>query len=130
LALLAPARSHSSTFGAFLTERIPAPLQMAETAFHTVAENAGRLAEPFAAGRWTGEKVQLFNVGLWSCRRFVMQLVPAPKQRRPILLGSDARAFTDVSGRRCHAIAAGPTGLVHRSVPARYQRFDSRHAQA
>ena len=31
------------TLGAFLTERILAPLQMAETAFHTAAENAGRL---------------------------------------------------------------------------------------
>ena len=36
------------TLSAFLTERILAPLQMAETAFHTGAENAGRLAEPFA----------------------------------------------------------------------------------
>jgi CubicO group peptidase (beta-lactamase class C family) len=50
------------SLGAFLTERILAPLQMAETAFHTVAENAGRLAEPFAADPWTGEKVQLFNM--------------------------------------------------------------------
>jgi len=47
---------------AFLTERILAPLQMAETAFHTGAENAGRLAEPFPADPWTGEKVQLFNM--------------------------------------------------------------------
>ena len=36
------------SLGAFLTERILAPLQMAETAFHTGADNAGRLAEPFA----------------------------------------------------------------------------------
>ena len=36
------------SLGAFLTERILAPLQMAETAFHTGEENAGRLAEPFA----------------------------------------------------------------------------------
>ena len=50
------------TLGAFLTERILAPLQMAETAFHTGQENAGRLAEPFAADPWTGEKVQLFNM--------------------------------------------------------------------
>ena len=35
---------------------------MAETAFHTGAENAGRLAEPFAADPWSGEKVQLFNM--------------------------------------------------------------------
>ena len=45
------------TLGAFLTERILAPLQMAETAFHTGAENAGRLAEPFANDPWTGDKV-------------------------------------------------------------------------
>ena len=50
------------TLGAFLTERILAPLQMAETAFHTGEENAGRLAEPFAADPWTGAKVELFNM--------------------------------------------------------------------
>ena len=50
------------TLGAFLTERILAPLQMAETAFHTGPENADRLAEAFAADPWTGEKVQLFNM--------------------------------------------------------------------
>jgi len=50
------------SLGAFLTERILAPLQMAETAFHTAEENAGRLAEPFPTDPWTGEKVQLFNM--------------------------------------------------------------------
>jgi CubicO group peptidase (beta-lactamase class C family) len=50
------------TLSAFLTERILAPLQMAETAFHTGAENAGRLAEPFPIDPWSGEKVQLFNM--------------------------------------------------------------------
>jgi CubicO group peptidase (beta-lactamase class C family) len=50
------------TLGAFLTERILAPLQMAETAFHTGPENADRLAEPFPTDPWTGEKVQLFNM--------------------------------------------------------------------
>jgi CubicO group peptidase (beta-lactamase class C family) len=50
------------SLGAFLTERILAPLQMAETAFHTGEENAGRLAEPFANDPWNGEKVQLFNM--------------------------------------------------------------------
>src|ERR1700731_1614523 len=50
------------SLSAFLTERILAPLQMAETAFHTGAENAARLAEPFAADPWSGEKVQLFNM--------------------------------------------------------------------
>lgn len=46
----------------FLTERILAPLQMAETAFHTGEENAGRLAEPFPNDPWTGDKVQFFNM--------------------------------------------------------------------
>ena len=50
------------TLSAFLTERILAPLQMAETAFHTGEENAGRLAEPFANDPWTGDKVELFNM--------------------------------------------------------------------
>jgi CubicO group peptidase (beta-lactamase class C family) len=50
------------TLSAFLTERILAPLQMVETAFHTGAENAGRLAEPFPIDPWSGEKVQLFNM--------------------------------------------------------------------
>ncbi len=50
------------TLGAFLTERILAPLQMAETAFHTAVDNAGRLAEPFPTDPWTREKVQLFNM--------------------------------------------------------------------
>jgi CubicO group peptidase (beta-lactamase class C family) len=50
------------TLSAFLTERILAPLQMAETAFHTGHENSGRLAEPFATDPWTGDKVQLFNM--------------------------------------------------------------------
>jgi CubicO group peptidase (beta-lactamase class C family) len=50
------------TLGAFLTERILAPLRMAETAFFTGEENAIRLAEPFPADPWTGETVQLFNM--------------------------------------------------------------------
>jgi CubicO group peptidase (beta-lactamase class C family) len=50
------------TLSAFLTERILAPLQMTETAFHASEQNAGRLAEPFGADPWTGEKVQLFNM--------------------------------------------------------------------
>ncbi len=49
------------SLGAFLTERILAPLQMAETAFFTGQENAGRLAEPFPADPWSGAKVQLFD---------------------------------------------------------------------
>jgi CubicO group peptidase (beta-lactamase class C family) len=48
--------------GAFLTERILAPLQMTETAFYTGEENAGRLAEAFEADPWTGEKTPLFNM--------------------------------------------------------------------
>src|SRR5882757_3001579 len=50
------------SLGAFLTERILAPLQMAETAFHTSEANAGRLAEPFPTDPWNGDKVQLFNM--------------------------------------------------------------------
>jgi CubicO group peptidase (beta-lactamase class C family) len=50
------------TLSAFLTERILAPLQMAETAFHTGEQNAGRLAEPFPTDPWNGDKVQLFNM--------------------------------------------------------------------
>lgn len=50
------------SLSAFLTERILAPLQMAETGFHTGGENAGRLAEPFPTDPWTGENVQLFNM--------------------------------------------------------------------
>jgi CubicO group peptidase (beta-lactamase class C family) len=50
------------SLGAFLTERILAPLQMTETAFHTGPENADRLAEPFPTDPWTGETVQLFNM--------------------------------------------------------------------
>jgi CubicO group peptidase (beta-lactamase class C family) len=49
------------SLSAFLTERILAPLQMAETAFHTGEENAGRIAEPFANDPWSDDKVQLFN---------------------------------------------------------------------
>jgi CubicO group peptidase (beta-lactamase class C family) len=50
------------SLGAYLTERILAPLQMAETAFHTGAENASRLAEPFANDPWTNEPIRLFNM--------------------------------------------------------------------
>jgi CubicO group peptidase (beta-lactamase class C family) len=50
------------TLGAFLTERILAPLQMTETAFHADAENADRLAEPFPTDPWSGDKVRLFNI--------------------------------------------------------------------
>ena len=50
------------TLGAFLTERVLAPLQMAETAFHTSQDNAGRLAEAFPTDPWNGDKVQLFDM--------------------------------------------------------------------
>lgn len=50
------------SLGAYLTERILAPLQMAETGFSTSEANAGRLAEPFAADPWTGDNVALFNM--------------------------------------------------------------------
>jgi CubicO group peptidase (beta-lactamase class C family) len=49
------------SLGTFLTERILAPLQMTETGFSTSEANAGRLAEPFAADPWTGDKVALFS---------------------------------------------------------------------
>jgi CubicO group peptidase (beta-lactamase class C family) len=47
---------------AYLTERILAPLQMTETAFHTATENADRLAEPFANDPWSNEPVKLINM--------------------------------------------------------------------
>jgi CubicO group peptidase (beta-lactamase class C family) len=47
---------------AYLTERILAPLQMTETAFHTGEENASRLAEPFPNDPWTGETIKLFDM--------------------------------------------------------------------
>jgi CubicO group peptidase (beta-lactamase class C family) len=50
------------SLGAFLTERILAPLQMSETGFFTGDENAHRLAEPAATDPWTGDAVQLFNM--------------------------------------------------------------------
>jgi CubicO group peptidase (beta-lactamase class C family) len=50
------------SLGAFLSARILAPLQMAETGFSTSDANAGRLAEPFPQDPWTGDKVALFNM--------------------------------------------------------------------
>jgi len=50
------------SLGGFLTERILAPLQMTETAFHTGSENTHRLAEPFANDPWTDEPVKLFDM--------------------------------------------------------------------
>jgi CubicO group peptidase (beta-lactamase class C family) len=50
------------SLGTYLAERILAPLQMAETGFSTAEANAFRLAEPFAADPWTGDKVALFNM--------------------------------------------------------------------
>jgi CubicO group peptidase (beta-lactamase class C family) len=50
------------SLGAYLTERILAPLRMAETAFHTGEENASRLAEPFPNDPWTGEEIKLFDM--------------------------------------------------------------------
>ena len=50
------------SLGAFLNQRILAPLQMTETAFHTAADNAHRLAEPFAADPWNGDNIQLFDM--------------------------------------------------------------------
>lgn len=50
------------SLGAFLTERILAPLRMTETGFHTSADNSGRLAEPFEKDPWSGENVKLFDM--------------------------------------------------------------------
>jgi len=50
------------SLGTFLTERVLAPLQMTETGFSTSEANAGRLAQPFEADPWTGDKVALFNM--------------------------------------------------------------------
>ena len=50
------------SLGAFLTERVLAPLQMTETGFSTSEANANRLAQPFEADPWTGDKVALFNM--------------------------------------------------------------------
>ena len=50
------------TLGAFLTERVLAPLQLAETAFHTSQDTASRLAEAFPTDPWNGDKVQLFDM--------------------------------------------------------------------
>ncbi len=49
------------SLGAFLTERILAPLQMTETGFFASEENAGRIAEPFPTDPWSGAKVQFFD---------------------------------------------------------------------
>ena len=50
------------SLGAFLTERILAPLQMTETAFFAAKENAGRLAQPFPTDPWSGDPVQPFDM--------------------------------------------------------------------
>lgn len=49
------------TLGAFLNERIIAPLQMNETGFSTAQSNKPRIAEPFPTDPWTGDKVLLFD---------------------------------------------------------------------
>jgi CubicO group peptidase (beta-lactamase class C family) len=51
------------SLGAFLTERIFAPLKMMDTGF-TIDESRGkgRLAEAFAKDPWTGEAVSLWNM--------------------------------------------------------------------
>lgn len=49
------------TLGVFLKERILGPLQMNETGFSTAPENKSRIAQPFPADPWTGDKVALFD---------------------------------------------------------------------
>jgi CubicO group peptidase (beta-lactamase class C family) len=71
------------TLGAYLTERILAPLQMTETAFFTVEENATRLAEAFPSDPWSGEDVSCSTcwksprwnpaVAGWSRPRWIMR---------------------------------------------------------
>jgi CubicO group peptidase (beta-lactamase class C family) len=46
---------------AYLADHILAPLQMTETGFHAAAHDADRLAQPFPADPWTGDKVALFD---------------------------------------------------------------------
>ena len=50
------------SLSAYLTERILAPLQMAETAFYTARKMRDRLAEPFANDPWTNEPTKLFDM--------------------------------------------------------------------
>jgi CubicO group peptidase (beta-lactamase class C family) len=45
----------------FLRENILNPLQMNETGFHTGQDNKSRIAQPFAADPWTGDKVALYD---------------------------------------------------------------------
>jgi CubicO group peptidase (beta-lactamase class C family) len=49
------------SLGNYLTDNILAPLQMAETGFHTASANEDRIAQPFPTDPWTGEKVALFD---------------------------------------------------------------------
>ncbi len=49
------------TLGVFLREQILNPLQMNETGFHTGQDNKSRIAQPFTADPWTGDKVALFD---------------------------------------------------------------------
>jgi CubicO group peptidase (beta-lactamase class C family) len=49
------------SLGAFLTERILAPLRMTETAFSVDAGERPRIAEAFPTDPWTGERVALFD---------------------------------------------------------------------
>jgi CubicO group peptidase (beta-lactamase class C family) len=49
------------SLGHYLTDNILAPLQMAETGFHTAAANKDRIAQPFPTDPWTGDKVALFD---------------------------------------------------------------------
>jgi CubicO group peptidase (beta-lactamase class C family) len=50
------------TLSAFLTERVFAPLKMADTAFLVPKEKVGRLAQPFAIDKATGKPITLLDV--------------------------------------------------------------------
>jgi CubicO group peptidase (beta-lactamase class C family) len=115
------------SLSAFLTERILAPLQMAETAFHTGSENADRLAEPFPADPWTGEKVQLFNMlekpamesgggGLGLDHDGLRPVLPDAAQRRRARRQQDHRpqdaAADGVGPSRPQGQAGNPSGAA------------------
>jgi CubicO group peptidase (beta-lactamase class C family) len=50
------------SLGAFLNERLFAPLKMTDTAFLVPARKVGRLAQPFATDRQTGQPIEMLDV--------------------------------------------------------------------
>jgi len=74
-----------TTLGAFLEERIFAPLGMADTGFFAPPEKHERLAEPFATDPDTGEAVNLIETRVQPP---ICSITPARSARR---ISSDAR---------------------------------------